>query len=113
MRSEIYRPDVPKNVAEYLLEQLNLSKFDQQHPHSLSQGQKRRLALGAVLARQPKICLLDKIMVGQDPQSLVLMLNELKNFTQNGGTLIFTSHDPIVAGVLQARVLDIPTCSWN
>ncbi|CDN14690.1 hypothetical protein RintRC_4233 [Richelia intracellularis] len=56
---------------------------------------------------------MDKIMVGQDPQSLVLMLNELKNFTQNGGTLIFTSHDPIVAGVLQARVLDIPTCSWN
>ena len=113
VRSEIYQLGVSKDVAEYLLEQLNLSKFDQQHPHSLSQGQKRRLTLGAALARQPKICLLDEIMVGQDPQSLVLMLNVLKNFTHNGGTLIFTSHDPTVAGVLQARVIDIPTFSWN
>ncbi|MDJ0800990.1 MAG: ATP-binding cassette domain-containing protein [Calothrix sp. MO_167.B12] len=105
VRSEIYQPSVPKNVAEYLLKELNLSKFDQQHPHSLSQGQKRRLALGAVLARQPQVCLLDEIMVGQDPQSLVLMLNVLKDFTQKGGTLIFTSHDPVVAEVLQARII--------
>ena len=106
VRSEIFQPGVPPAVAEFLLEQLNLSESDK-HPQSLSQGQKRRLALGAVLARQPQICLLDEIVVGQDPQSLSLMLNVLKNFTQQGGALILTSHVPLVIDALNVRVLEL------
>ncbi|MGK7876798.1 MAG: ABC transporter ATP-binding protein [Xenococcaceae cyanobacterium] len=109
VRSEILQPGVALEAADALLEQLNLKAFAHRHPHSLSQGQKRRLALGAVLARQPKVCLLDEIMVGQDPKSLMLMLNVLKNFTNQGGTLIFTSHDPLVAEVLEARIVPIGT----
>lgn len=108
VRSEILQPGVPQAMADLLLEQLNLSEFADKHPQSLSQGQKRRLALGAVLARQPKICLLDEIVVGQDSHSLSLMLNVLKNFTQQGGALIFTSHVPFVAEALNGvRVLKL------
>ena len=103
--SEIFQPGVTPKVASSLIEKLNLSSLIEQHPHSLSQGQKRRLALGAVLARKPQICLLDEIMVGQDPKSLALMLDVLKEFTCNGGTLIFTSHDPSVVEILKARVV--------
>ena len=105
VESEIVQPGVTPEVANSLIEKLNLSPLVHQHPHSLSQGQKRRLALGAVLARQPQICLLDEIMVGQDPKSLALMLDVLNEFTSNGGTLIFTSHDPSVVKVLKARVV--------
>jgi energy-coupling factor transport system ATP-binding protein len=107
VRSEIFQPGVPQAVAEWLLEQLNLSEFSDKHPQSLSQGQKRRLALGAVLARQPLICLLDEIMVGQDPHSLLLMLNVLENFTQQGGVLILTSHVPLAAEALNARLFEL------
>lgn len=107
VRAEIWQPGVSPAIATSLLERLNLAASADQHPHALSQGQKRRLALGAVLARQPKICLLDEIMVGQDPRSLALMLAVLQDFTQQGGTLIFTSHDPIVAEVLQAQIVPI------
>ncbi len=107
VRSEIFQPGVPPAVADFLLEQLNLSEFSDKHPQSLSQGQKRRLALGAVLARQPQICLLDEIVVGQDPQSLSLMLGVLKNFIQQGGALILTSHVPLVMEALNARVLEL------
>ncbi|KST69390.1 ABC transporter ATP-binding protein [Mastigocoleus testarum] len=107
VQSEIFQPGVTPEVGSSLIEKLNLSLLIEQHPHSLSQGQKRRLALGAVLARQPQICLLDEIMVGQDPKSLALMLDVLKNFTGNGGTLIFTSHDPSVVDVLKARVIPL------
>jgi energy-coupling factor transport system ATP-binding protein len=103
--AEVMQPGVPPHQAQQLLEQLNLSHCADKHPHALSQGQKRRLALGAVLARQPQICLLDEIMVGQDATSLELMLTTLKIFTNQGGTLIFTSHDPGVAAVLQPRVI--------
>lgn len=107
VQSEIFQPGVTPEVGNSLIKKLDLSSFIQQHPHSLSQGQKRRLALGAVLARQAQICLLDEIMVGQDPKSLALMLDVLKNFTGNGGTLIFTSHDPSVVDVLKARVVNV------
>ena len=105
VEAELMQPGVEPEQAKQLLEALNLEHFAQKHPHALSQGQKRRLALGAVLARQPKICLLDEIMVGQDANSLELMLEALKTFTEKDGTLIFTSHDPGVATVLKPQIL--------
>lgn len=105
--AEIMQPGVDEAYSQQLLNQLNLSHCADHHPHALSQGQKRRLALGAVLARQPRICLLDEIMVGQDATSLELMLNALKTFTAGGGTLIFTSHDPGVAAALHPRVIPL------
>ncbi|MEO0350976.1 MAG: ATP-binding cassette domain-containing protein, partial [Cyanobacteria bacterium P01_A01_bin.15] len=100
VQQEVQQPGVPVSTAERILAQLNLKERAEQHPQSLSQGQKRRLALGAVLARQPKLCLLDEITVGQDTQSLQLMLNLLQTFTRSGGTLLLTSHDPAVAKAL-------------
>ncbi|MEH1823728.1 MAG: ABC transporter ATP-binding protein [Nostoc sp.] len=109
VRSEILQPGVISKRADMLLEQLSLQAFSEQHPQSLSQGQKRRLALAAVLARQPQICLLDEITVGQDPHSLSLMLQVLQQFTQQGGALILTSHDPITAVALHARQIELST----
>ncbi|MEO0378563.1 MAG: ATP-binding cassette domain-containing protein [Cyanobacteria bacterium P01_A01_bin.17] len=105
VEAEVTQSRVEPEQAKRLLKALNLSHCIQKHPHALSQGQKRRLALGAVLVREPKICLLDEIMVGQDPASLGLMLEALKTFTEKGGVLIFTSHDPGIATVLQPQVL--------
>ena len=107
VRAELLQPGVPQAVADSLLEQLNLCDRAERHPQSLSQGQKRRLALGAVLARQPKICLLDEIMVGQDPNSLSLMLNVLRNFTLQGGGLILTSHVPLPPEILNVKLLEL------
>jgi energy-coupling factor transport system ATP-binding protein len=107
VRAELLQPGVSQAVADSLLEQLNLCDRAERHPQSLSQGQKRRLALGAVLARQPKICLLDEIMVGQDPNSLALMLNVLMNFTLQGGGLILTSHVPLPPEVLNVKLLEL------
>ncbi|MDF5716586.1 MAG: ATP-binding cassette domain-containing protein [Rhizonema sp. NSF051] len=107
VRAEFLQPGVALDVANSLLERLNLSELMMKHPQALSQGQKRRLALGAVLARQPQLCLLDEIVVGQDPDSLKLMLSVLKHYTERGGALILTDHDPSVATVLDARVLEL------
>jgi len=107
VRQEIQQPGVLAQATERILVQLNLKERAEQHPQSLSQGQKRRLALGAVLARQPQLCLLDEITVGQDEQSLQLMLNLLRSFTQDGGTLLLTSHDPAVGELLKARIVAV------
>jgi ABC-type Mn2+/Zn2+ transport system ATPase subunit len=47
-------------------------------------------------------------MVGQDATSLELILNAiLKRFTDKGETLIFTSHDPGVAAVLNPQIMGL------
>jgi energy-coupling factor transporter ATP-binding protein EcfA2 len=107
VHQEVLQPQVSTQQAEQLLERLNLSSMKQQHPQSLSQGQKRRLALAGVLARQPKICLLDEITVGQDSQSLALMIDVLIDFTHKGGTLILTTHDSQVGDFLNAQIVSI------
>ncbi|MEO1094412.1 MAG: ABC transporter ATP-binding protein [Cyanobacteria bacterium J06638_28] len=107
VQQEVQQPGIAASMADGILTQLNLQDRAEQHPQSLSQGQKRRLALGAVLARQPKLCLLDEITVGQDTQSLQLMLNLLQTFTQSGGTLLLTSHDPAVAKALNAQIVAV------
>ncbi|MCG6135709.1 MAG: energy-coupling factor ABC transporter ATP-binding protein [Nostoc sp. LLA-1] len=104
---EVVQASVSTHLGEELLEKLNLKLLCELHPQSLSQGQKRRLALAAVLARKPKICLLDEITVGQDPQSLTLMLQVLIDFTQKGAGLILTSHDGQIANYLQAKTCEL------
>ncbi|MBF2079190.1 MAG: ATP-binding cassette domain-containing protein [Synechococcales cyanobacterium T60_A2020_003] len=108
VHAEVAQPGTDPKIATELLTNLDLMKLSDRHPHSLSQGQKRRLALAAVLVRQPQLCLLDEIMVGQDGRSLLLMLHALNAFTQVGGTLLFTSHDPRVVDPLNARVVNLP-----
>ena len=107
VQQEVQQPGISASMADHILTQLNLKERAEQHPQSLSQGQKRRLALGAVLARQPRLCLLDEITVGQDTQSLQLMLNLLQTFTRSGGTLLLTSHNPTVAKALNAQVVEV------
>ncbi|NEP57032.1 MAG: ATP-binding cassette domain-containing protein [Symploca sp. SIO2G7] len=107
VQQEVQQPGVSASACDRILAQLNLQDRAKQHPQSLSQGQKRRLALGAVLARQPRLCLLDEITVGQDTQSLQLMLNLLQTFTRSGGTVLLTSHDPAVAAALNAKIIEV------
>lgn len=46
-------------------------------------------------------------MVGQDATSLELMLKTLKTFTDEGGALIFTSHNPKIATILQPHIITL------
>jgi len=82
-----------KSLAGQLLEELHLDPFAARHPQSLSRGQKRRLALAAILAQRPRVLLLDEPTVGQDPESLKLMLIALHRFVSEGGCLLSATHD--------------------
>lgn len=62
-------------------------------PFQLSGGQKRRLAIAAVLMMDPKVLIVDEPTVGLDPVSRIAMLELLQNWQQQEGhTLIFVSH---------------------
>jgi ATP-binding cassette subfamily B protein len=63
---------------------------------TLSGGQRQRLILARALYRDPKILLLDEVTNQLDEDNKLKILNTLKSFTQNGKTIILSSHDSMV-----------------
>ena len=58
----------------------------------LSQGQKRRTALARLSVTDAKLWVLDEPFVALDPQSLDYLRAILANHVQQGGLLLFSSH---------------------
>ena len=72
---------------------------------ALSKGQRLRTVLGALLARKPKLLLLDEPTAGQDQQSLDEIKELIAFFAAEGGSVLFCTHDIELAGEIADRVI--------
>lgn len=100
---QLFMPTVQQEVSygaqseEYarrVMELFGILQLAQRHPHSLSEGQKRRVSIAAVVASNPEVLLLDEPTVGQDYAGLkemVHILNRLHKESEN--TMITITHD--------------------
>ncbi|MFN2244980.1 MAG: ABC transporter ATP-binding protein [Anaerolineae bacterium] len=75
------------------------------HPYRLSYGQKRRLNLVSVLSYQPKLVLLDEVLIGQDPENAAFLLDLLWEHVAGGGAVIMVSHAPEITNRYASRLL--------
>ena len=73
----------------------------------LSAGQRRRCALAAVLARRPKLWLLDEPHAGLDADGRDLLDDVLRRAAAAGATVLFASHELDRAVPLADRVVRI------
>ena len=92
---QLFMPTVRQELAE-------------RHPHSLSEGQKRRVSIAAVAAGNPDVLLLDEPTVGQDYAGLgemVRILNDLH--AKSGNTMITITHDMRCAEALCDHAVQI------
>ena len=71
----------------------------------LSAGQRRRVALAALLARRPQLWLLDEPHAGLDAEHRELLDGLLKEVTAAGATVIAASHEERTSEVLADRVV--------
>jgi NitT/TauT family transport system ATP-binding protein len=93
-------------TAQALLGNVGLRSFADRYPHQLSGGQKKRVALAQVLARQPKILLMDEPFGPLDAQTRVIMGDLLLSlWQQDRKALIFVTHDLEEAIALSDRVI--------
>lgn len=88
-----------------LLNKLNLVNNVNDFPLALSKGQRLRVVLGALLAREPKLLLLDEPTTGQDQQSLEEIKNLINDFAENHGCILFCTHDIELASEIADRVI--------
>ncbi|MGX2967100.1 ABC transporter ATP-binding protein [Ursidibacter sp. B-7004-1] len=81
-----------KNWLLELLEKTGLTVHKSKLAKHLSGGLKRRLNFAIGLINRPKVIFLDEITVGIDPQSRQFILESVVELTQQGVTVIYTSH---------------------
>ena len=72
---------------------LESAHYRDRDPLFLSGGEKRRTALAGVLAMKPDILVLDEPTAGLDRKGMDHVLAFLRDYIENGGTLIFSTHD--------------------
>ncbi len=78
---------------QQMLQDLDLMPKENELAKNLSGGQKQRLSIIQSLIHAPKILLLDEPTTGLDVHSRTLIQKYLKNMSEQGLTVILTSHD--------------------
>jgi energy-coupling factor transporter ATP-binding protein EcfA2 len=97
-----WSPSEVGQAAEAALMTVGLpaSRFARRHPHSLSGGEQRRLALAGVLAMRPRLLLLDEPFVGLDPRARADLVVVLATLRSQGAGFILATHDIDLAWLL-------------
>jgi ABC-type nitrate/sulfonate/bicarbonate transport system ATPase subunit len=85
---------------------VGLSGFEQRYPQELSGGMRQRVALGRVLANDPKILLMDEPFAALDAQTRTIMQQELlRVWGAERRTVLFITHNIEEAILLGDRVV--------
>ena len=92
--------------ARAALRDVGLAGYEARHPRDLSSGERERLALAAVLVTEPDLLVLDEPTRGVDPDRKA-ELAELLRRGATGRTTLLITHDPVFAGDVADRVVQI------
>jgi putative ABC transport system ATP-binding protein len=92
-----------------LIEMFGLSHRKHHLPGELSAGEKQRTSLARALLHSPKILFADEITGNLDEDNSDIVVQALKKYTSNGGTVLFVTHDMIRAKSAD-RIVKIENC---
>ena len=89
------------------LKYFGLEKYRKSHPHSLSKGERQRVAFISVLAMRPDIIILDEPTTGLDSDNWIKLMDMAESFRKNGKTIIFSTHSKKVVARYARRVITL------
>jgi len=92
-------------VARAALAACDLAGLEERAIDTLSGGERRRVALAAVLAQDPDVLLLDEPQNHLDPHHQLGVLKLLRARADRGRAVVATLHDPSLAARFADRVL--------
>lgn len=90
--------------ADAIMEMLNIDCLKDRAPYMLSGGEKKRVAIGAVLSTNPDVILIDEPMAALDPKTRSFLIELLIHLNEAGKTIVLTTHHLELIDHLQPRV---------
>jgi energy-coupling factor transporter ATP-binding protein EcfA2 len=94
-----------RQIVNGLLDSLNIGDLGERAPHTLSDGQKKKVAIASSLATDPDVLLLDEPTSGLDPRTQVWLIEILHELHRKGKTIISATHDLSIAGDIAERAI--------
>lgn len=91
-----------EGMLDPVVKKLGLEEMLNDHPFSLSRGQRIKVALGSILTSGPRILLLDEPTTGQDRRSVASLMKLVVDF---GDLVIYSTHHEDVAEAFSTRVV--------
>ena len=80
-------------VVDNIMNRLKLNEVSASHPFSISHGQKRRVAIAAMLCDGREVILMDEPTSGQDAAALFELFQLIDERARDGTTFLIVTHD--------------------
>jgi heme exporter protein A len=90
---QIYGVSDLKNRIDEILEMVGLSNRRNDYVRTYSRGMQQRLAIGRAILHRPPLLLFDEPYTGLDQEACNILDLILRKVTEDGHTIIMTSHD--------------------
>jgi len=84
--------EVETRVKQALID-TETTDLEDKPTHLLSYGQKKRVSIAGVLAMEPEVIIFDEPTAGLDPRHAREFMHLLKNLSDEGKTIIISTHD--------------------
>jgi cobalt/nickel transport system ATP-binding protein len=98
-------PDVLQRTVQESLDRFGLRGLAGRPPFALSGGEKKKVALAAVLAVNPQILLLDEPTAGLDPRSSRILVDLILDAQSQGRTVVTSTNDLHIVPEIAGRVV--------
>lgn len=97
--------EVIEKRVDWALNLLDLERYRKSSPFILSGGERKRVALGSVLAWDPEIVVLDEPTIGQDYAQKERLRHFLMQLRTQGKTIVIVTHDVEFVAECRPRIV--------
>jgi putative ABC transport system ATP-binding protein len=104
MLAQYFHSMTDEKEALEALERVGLRDRCHHVPSQLSGGEQQRVCIARALINDPKIILADEPTGNLDAQNEEIVLRLLREFHQQGRTIVMVTHDPVVARLADRRI---------
>ena len=99
-----YPPDEARAICERVLKLFELDRYRNRSPYSLSVGERKRLAIAAVMSYDPDVLVLDEPTAGQDFFNKSKISKLIFRLKRQGKGVVVVTHDVEFAAQVADRV---------
>ena len=104
MLAQYFHSMTDEKEAIEALERVGLADRARHLPSQLSGGEQQRVCIARALINDPRIILADEPTGNLDAQNEEIVLRLLREFHQQGRTIVMVTHDPVVARLADRRI---------